>query len=166
MMWLERIAHTVKMYNVEQLKEAVTQFGQTLSILMSGGESNRGRVSSVYSPLAQAALQDLSILFNQHFQKMRFFSYSYHSEKLSKAQNALQAIKKLNPSILESIENLQAAYIEASKSSKSRLISPSLGNVVIMLILVVILAYLIIRTNKAYEQETKQRLAEIGAAVE
>jgi twitching motility protein PilJ len=83
-----------------------------------------------------------------------------NSEDLYKAKEALQ---KLNPSILANIEKLQAAYIEASKQ---RFLSPNLGNMlaVIVLVLFLIFVYLIIRINKARTQEMEQKLAEIDTA--
>ncbi|MEN8219930.1 MAG: methyl-accepting chemotaxis protein [Pseudomonadota bacterium] len=74
-----------------------------------------------------------------------------------------KAETNINPSILASIEKLQAAYIEASKQ---RFLSPNLGKVlaVIMLVLFLIFVYLIIRINKARTQEMEQQLAEIDTA--
>jgi twitching motility protein PilJ len=76
---------------------------------------------------------------------------------------AKEALQKLNPSILANIEKLQAAYIEASKQ---RFLSPNLGNMlaVIVLVLFLIFVYLIIRINKARTQEMEQKLAEIDTA--
>jgi len=81
------------------------------------------------------------------------------SEELFKAKDALENIMKLNPQILSSIEELQDAQTNASKQ---RVISPFLGNVlaVIVLVLLLILGYLIISINQARAKETKQRLEE------
>jgi len=171
LMWLERIAHNISMSFIlndseeakkaeKQLNEAIRQFNDTLSDLMSGSSTDT-LVTPVSSPAAQAMIQEMSALFNERIKKIKLLLDN--SEEMYKAKEALQAIKKLNPTFLGSMENLQAAYIEASKQ---RFISPSLGNVlaVVVLVLLLIFLYLIIRINKARTHETKQQLEEIEAA--
>lgn len=164
LMLLERITHNIRMSFIindskegiraeKQLNEAIREFAETLSVLMSGSE----KISPVSSATPQALIQDLSTLFNERIKKIKFLLE--HSQELYKAKDVLQNIIKLNPSIIDSIEKLQASYIEASKQ---RFISPFLGNMlaVIVLFLLLILIYLIFRTNKARTRDTKLRLAE------
>jgi twitching motility protein PilJ len=117
----------------------------------------------VSSPAAQAIIQEMSALFNERIKKINLLLYN--SEEIYKAKKSLQAIKKINPTFLGSLENLEVAYMEASKQ---RFISPSLGNVlaVVVLVLLVIFVYQIIRINKARTQVTKQEFDEIEAAGE
>jgi twitching motility protein PilJ len=164
--WLERIAHHIKMSFINdseeaisaegQLNDAITQFEDTLSILMDGSEEDAPvKIPAVSSDAAQQALQELDTLFKERIDKIDFFQDN--SEELYKAKDAFQAIMELNPSMLDSIEKLQTAYVNASGQ---RFISPFLGNVlaVIVLVLLLLLGYLIISINKARAKETKQRL--------
>ena len=168
LMWLERIAHHIKMSFINdseeaikaegQLNDAITQFEEALSVLMDGSEEDAPvKIKTVSSDAAQQVIQELSTLFGERIEKIDFFQDK--SEELYKAKDAFQAIMELNPKMLNSIETLQEAYVNASKQ---RLISPFLGNVlaVIVLVLLVLLGYLIISINKARAQETKQRLEE------
>jgi twitching motility protein PilJ len=168
--WLERIALHIRMsflisdseeaLSVEgQLDDALTQFGDALFSLKGDSDDDEAlvKIPPVESPIAQQAIQELSDLFNERIEKIDYFLDN--SEALFKAKDALENIMILNPIILENIEKLQKAYVDASKQ---RLISPLLGNIlaVIVLILLVILGYLIISINQARAKETKLRLEE------
>ncbi len=167
---LERIALHIRMsflisdseeaLSVEgQLDDALTQFGDALFSLKGDSDDDEALVNipPVKSPIAQQAIQELSDLFNERIEKIDYFLDN--SEALFKAKDALENIMILNPIILDNIEKLQKAYVDASKQ---RLISPLLGNIlaVIVLILLVILGYLIISINQARAKETKLRLEE------
>ncbi len=69
----------------------------------------------------------------------------------------MEKINSLTPRILKHLDALEAAQI---KISQERFISPLLGTLlaVIVFFLLLILAYLILRANKARSQETKLRL--------
>ena len=167
LMLLERIAHSIRMsfindseesINAEgQLDEAISEFSDALSILMDGSEDMPVNIPPVSDPSAQQVVQELSTLFNERIDQIDFFLDK--SEELFKAKDALQIITDLNPKILDSIEKLHIAYVNASKQ---RFISPLLGNIlaVIVLVLLMVLGVLIIRTNQTRALETKQRLEE------
>jgi len=163
LLWLERIKHNLlndsEKKDEKALNEkAIRQFGHNLSVLMSGSDTDR-QLKAVASPEAQAILEEILVLFDKDIKKF----FLDNSEEIYKAKRALQEIKKLNPLILERIEKLQEAYVDASKQ---RFISPTLGNglAVIVLFLLLIFLYMIIRINKARTQEMEQQLAEIEAA--
>jgi twitching motility protein PilJ len=164
--WLERIAHNIRLSFLNdseeamsaegQLDEAISQFGDALLVLQEGSEEeSQTKIEPVVNPQAQEVIQQLSTLFEDRINKIDFFLDK--SEELYKAKDALEIIMELNPLVLDSIENLQAVYI---KASKQRFISPSLGNVLalIVLVLLLILGYLIISINKARAMETRLRL--------
>ena len=168
LMLLERIANRIRTSFTSdseeavsaegQLDDAISEFGDALTTLMDGSEDAPINVPPVADPNAQQAIQDLSTLFNKRIEQIDYFLDK--SEELFKAKDALQTIVDLNPKILDNIENLQTVYI---KVSKERFISPFLGNVLalVVLVLLLILGYIIIRTNQARAQETRQRLKEI-----
>ncbi|OAD19744.1 methyl-accepting chemotaxis sensory transducer [Candidatus Thiomargarita nelsonii] len=163
LLWLERIKHNLlndsEKKDEKALNEkAIRQFGHNLSVLMSGSDTDR-QLKAVASPEAQAILEEILVLFDKDIKKF----FLDNSEEIYKAKRALQEIKKLNPLILERIEKLQEAYVDASKQ---RFISPTLGNglAVIVLFLLLIFLYMIIRINKARTQEMEQQFAEIEAA--
>ncbi|BAP55582.1 methyl-accepting chemotaxis protein [Thioploca ingrica] len=168
LMLLERISNRIRMSFTSdaeeavsaegQLDDSISEFGDALTTLMDGSEDAPVNVPAVADPSAQQIIQDLSTLFNKRIEQIDYFLDK--SEELFKAKDALQTIIELNPKILDSIENLQNVYI---KVSKARFISPFLGNLlaVVVLALLLILGYIIIRTNQARAQETKQRLKEI-----
>jgi twitching motility protein PilJ len=168
LMLLERIANRIRMtFDADtreavsaegQLDDSISDFGDALTTLMDGSEDAPVNVPPVADPSSQQIVQDLSTLFNKRIEQIDYFLDK--SEELFKAKEALQTIIELNPKILDSIENLQNVYI---KVSKDRFISPFLGNLlaVVVLVLLLILGYIIIRTNQARAQETKQRLKEI-----
>lgn len=168
LMLLERIANRIRMSFTSdaeeavsaegQLDDSISEFGDALTTLMDGSEDAPVNVPPVADPSSQQIIQDLSTLFNKRIEQIDYFLDK--SEELFKAKDALQTVIELNPKILDSIENLQNVYI---KVSKDRFISPFLGNLlaVVVLMLLLILGYIIIRTNQARAQETKQRLKEI-----
>jgi twitching motility protein PilJ len=171
LMWLERIALQIRMSFIisdsdealrvgEQLDDAIARFNDALSSLKDGSDEEVEtpvKIPAVSDTEAKKVLQELSTLFEERLEKMDDFLDK--SEELFKAKDALENIMKLNPEILSSIEELQEAYTNASKQ---RFISPFLGNVlaVIVLVLLLILGYLIISINQARAKETKQRLEE------
>jgi len=157
LLWLERINDSKDEKALNE--KAIRQFGHNLSILMSGSDTDR-QLKPVSSPDAQAIIQEIYALFDEHLIK---FVLDNSAEEINQAKLALQNIKKVEPLILDSIEKLQKAYIEASKQ---RFISPILGNVlaVIVLFLLLIFIYIIIRINKARTQEMEHQLAEIETA--
>ncbi len=168
LMLLERITNRIRMSFTSdseeavsaegQLDDSISEFGDALTTLMDGSEDAPINVPPVADPTAQQIIQDLSTLFNKRIEQIDYFLDK--SEELFKAKDALQTIIELNPKILDSIENLQNVYI---KVSKDRFISPFLGNLlaVVVLVLLLMLGYIIIRTNQARARETKQRLKEI-----
>lgn len=168
--WLERISFHIRMsflisdseeaLGIEgQLDDAITQFGDALFSLKGDSDDEEAlvKIPPVESPIAQQAIEELSELFNERIEKIDYFLDN--SEALFKAKDALENIMILNPKILVDIEKLQKAYVDASKQ---RLISPLLGNILamIVLILLIILGYLIISINQARAKETKLRLEE------
>jgi twitching motility protein PilJ len=168
LMLLERIANRIRTsftsdseesVNAEgQLDDSISEFSDALTTLMDGSQDAPVNVPPVADPSAQQIIQDLSTLFSKRIEQIDYFLDK--SEELFKAKDALQTIIELNPKILDSIENLQNTYI---KISKDRFISPFLGNLLAVLVLMflLMLGYIIIRTNQARAQETKQRLKEI-----
>jgi twitching motility protein PilJ len=168
LMLLERIANRIRMSFTSdseeavsaegQLDDAISEFGDALATLMDGSEDAPINVPPVADPSAQQIIQDLSTLFNKRIEQIDYFLDK--SEELFKAKDALQTIVDLNPKLLDNIENLQNVYI---KVSKERFISPFLGNILalVVLVLLLILGYIIIRVNQARAQETRQRLKEI-----
>lgn len=169
LMLLERIANRIRTsftsdseesVNAEgQLDDSISEFGDALTTLTDGSSQDAPvNIPPVADPSAQQIIQDLSTLFNKRIEQIDYFLDK--SEELFKAKDALQNIIELDPKILDSIENLQNTYI---KVSKDRFISPFLGNLLAVLVLMflLILGYIIIRTNQARAQETKQRLKEI-----
>jgi len=129
---------------------------------MSGSEEDLEEnmpvnIPPVSSSAAQGVIEELQNLFDERMEKIDFFLEK--SDELYNAKDALQVIMELNPSILDRIEQLQSAYVDASKQ---RFVSPFLGNVlaVVVLLLFLVLAYLIIRINQVRTLETKQRLEE------
>ncbi|HEC85314.1 MAG: chemotaxis protein [Candidatus Parabeggiatoa sp. nov. 2] len=171
LMWLERIAQQIRMSFIisgseealrvgEQLDDAIGRFNDALSSLKEGSDEEVDtpvKIPAVSDTEAKKVIQELSTLFKKRLEKMDDFLDK--SEELFKAKDALENIMKLNPQILSSIEELQDAQTNASKQ---RVISPFLGNVlaVIVLVLLLILGYLIISINQARAKETKQRLEE------
>jgi twitching motility protein PilJ len=171
LMWLERIALQIRMSFIisdseealrvgEQLDDAIGRFNDALSSLKEGSDEEVDtpvKIPAVSDTEAKKVIQELSTLFEKRLEKMDDFLEK--SEELFKAKDALENIMKLNPRILSSIEELQDAQTNASKQ---RFISPFLGNVlaVIVLVLLLILGYLIISINQARAKETKQRLEE------
>jgi twitching motility protein PilJ len=172
LLWLERIAYNIRKSFLNdpeeavsaqgQVDDAISQFGDTLTILISGSEEDMSiNLPPVSNNAAQRVIEELQTLFDERIEseesKVGFFLEK--SEALYDAKEALQIIMNLNPSILDSIEKLQTAYVDASKQ---RLISPFLGNVlaVIVLVLFLVFAFLIIRFNQMRALEAKQRLDE------
>jgi len=172
LLWLEQIAFNIRKSFVNdpkeamsaegQLNDAISQFGDTLTILMSGSEEDMEEnmpvnIPPVSSSAAQGMIEELQTLFDERMEKIDFFLDNI--EELSQAKDALQEIMKLNPLTLDYIEKLHGAYIDASKQ---RFISPFLGNMlaVVVLVLLLVLGYLIIRINQVRTRETKQRLEE------
>lgn len=172
LLWLERIAYNIRKSFINdpeeavsaqgQVDDAISQFGDTLTILISGSEEDMPiHLLPVSNSAAQGVIEELQTLFEERIEseesKVGFFLEK--SEALYDAKEALQVIMKLNPKILDSIEKLQTAYVDASKQ---RLISPFLGNVlaVVVLVLLLVLGFLIIRFNQMRALEAKQRLDE------
>jgi len=164
--WLDRIAHNQRAMFLDdyqtaktakaQLDEAQTKFSEALLILKNG--STELNVSPVSSTRALAIIAELSSSFNERSQKIN--ALLEKSDDFFQAKQALEKVKLLNPKILKNLDDIEAAYI---KISQERLISPFLGTLLalIVFILLLILAYVILRANKARSQETKLRLEEI-----
>jgi twitching motility protein PilJ len=169
LMWLNRIAHNMRWLFLEdyqkaktalvQLTDAQAQFSEALLILKKG--STKLKVSPVSSEKALAIIKELSSSFHERSQKMT--ALLEKSDDFYKAKQALETVRLLNPKILKYLDSIEAAYL---KLSQERFISPFLGTLlaIIVFILLLILAYLILRANKARSQETKLRLEEIEQA--
>jgi twitching motility protein PilJ len=167
LVWLERINHSIRMSFINdseeamsaegQLDESISQFSDALSVLMDGSEDTPVSIPAVSDPNAQQVIQELSTLFNERIEKIDYFLDK--SEELFKAKDAFQAVVELTPKVLDSIENLQRAYINAAKE---RFVSPFLGNVlgVVVFVFLLLLGYIIIRINQARALESRQRLEE------
>ncbi len=128
-----------------ELNKALAQFSEALLSLKKGSSSSK----------AQAIIAKLSGIFNEPFQKINVLLAK--SDDFYKAKQALEKIILLNPRILKNLDSLEAASL---KTYQERFISPFLGTLlaVIVFFLLLILAYLILRANKARSQETKLRL--------
>jgi len=76
---------------------------------------------------------------------------------------ASKQLMGLNPLIVNRIEKLQTAYIEAAKQ---RFISPQIANslAILVLILLIILVYLFIETNNDRDREIQRRLKDSESA--
>jgi len=166
---LERISHGIRasfsrgfssdaVAAENQVDEAISQFGDSLTTLLEGGEDSGTIITAVTSPPAIQLIQQVSSLFDERIERIDYFLDK--AEQLFIAKDAWQAIYDTTPKLLDSIEKLQTSYI---KATKERFISPLLGNILamIVLILLLVLGYLIIRINQARAGETRERLAEI-----
>ena len=162
LIWLNSLVSNVKLLFItidlekaiqteNNIKEAMLQFEQILSILMSGNDD----ISPVSSPATQKMLHELATLNNEHIPKNKFFSNKL--EDLSKAKLALQELLQRQLLLETHIKKIKHAYL---KVAKKRFISPILGNILatLVLILLVMLGFLIIRTNKSRNKETKKRI--------
>jgi len=140
-----------------QLDEAISEFGDALSVLLEGSEDLPVNVSPVSDPAALQAIHDLSALFDERIEKIDFFLDK--AEQLFLAKDAWQAIAEASPRMLDSVEKLQGAYV---KATEQRLVSPTLGNIlaIVVLVLLLILGYILIQINKTRAAETRQRLEE------
>ena len=155
LMLLERIVHYEKGIFLDdyqkaktakaELNKATVQFHEALLSLKNGNTSGK----------ALAIIAKLSRIFDEPFQKIN--ALLEKSDDFYKAKQALEKMSLLNPRILKHLDALEAAHL---KISQERFISPLLGTLlaVIVFILLLILAYLILRANKARSQETKLRL--------
>ncbi len=169
LMWLDRIMHNTRGIFFDDYQKAKTakaefykaqtQFSEALLILKNG--STERKISPVSSEKALAIIEELSSIFNERSRKIN--TLLEKSDDFYKSKQALEKVMLLNPKILKNLDNIEASYI---KISQERLISPFLGTLlaVIVFILLLILAYLILRANKARSQETKLRLEEIEKA--
>ncbi len=168
LLWLDRMNNNIRRSFVsdpeeavnagDQVDEAITEFTDVLSILLSGSDEDMDvNIPPVSSSEAQIVIEELSNLFDERIEKIDFFLDN--SEELYNAKEALQIIIELNPDILNGIEKLQKSYVVVANE---RFISPFLGNTlaVVVLTLLLILGYLIIRINKVRANETKLRLNE------
>ncbi|MDM8560554.1 methyl-accepting chemotaxis protein [Candidatus Parabeggiatoa sp. HSG14] len=168
LIWLERIAHNIRMSFFSdseeamtaegQLDDAIVQFEDTLSILSGGSdEEMQLNIPPVSDEAAQTIIQELFTLFETRREKIDFFVDKV--EELYKAKDALQIIMELNPLILASVEKLHNDYVNASKT---RFISPFKGYVLggIVLILLSTLGFLIIRSNQVHAIDAKKQLDE------
>jgi len=166
LMWLERISQSISMSFIKDSKEAmtaegqldaaITQFNDALSILMDGSDEEAAvNIPPVSSEQVQAVIEELTGLFGERIDKIDFFLDN--AENLFTAKDALEEIMKLNPQILNSVENLETVYI---KASEERFISPFLGNAlaVFVFFMLVVLVSLILHLNKARAKESKQSL--------
>jgi len=156
--WLERIKYNIKiLYVIKDSKEVKNVVGELSEAKRQLTETLTFLMSKVSKPDEKLILNELEELSKERLEIIDAFLEK--SEALYQAKKALQLIIELNPKLLDSIEQLQANYINASQQ---RIISPTLGYVlaVFVLILFVILVILILRTNKNYAQETEQRFQE------
>ncbi|EDN68079.1 methyl-accepting chemotaxis sensory transducer [Beggiatoa sp. PS] len=156
--WLERIKYNIKiLYVIKDSKEVKNVVGELSEAKRQLTEILTFLMSKVSLPNEKIILNELEELSKERLEIIDVFLEK--SEALYQAKKALQLIIELNPKLLDSIEQLQTNYINASKQ---RIISPTLGYVlaVFVLILFVILVILILRTNKNYAQETEQRFQE------
>ncbi len=165
LIWLNRIAYNMKAIflddsqKVKQAEEQLAQakFFEALLILKNG--NSKLKISPVSSGKALAIIKELYSSFNQPFQKIQAL-FATNSDDFYKAKQAVDNVLLLTPKILNNLDSIETAYV---KISQERLISPVLGTLlaIIVFILLLILAYLILRANKARNQETKLRLEEI-----
>lgn len=140
-----------------QLDDAISEFGDALSILLEGSDDLPVNVPAVSDPAALNAIQDVLTLFEERIEKIDFLLDKV--EQLFLAKDAWQAMSDISPRVLDSVEKLQTAYI---KATQQRFVSPILGNLlaIVVLVLLLILGYIMIRINKTRAAETKQRLEE------
>jgi len=160
LMLLERISNNIRIsfrgdaeaINAEQqLGDDISEFGDVLANLLDGNDE----VTPITDTAAQQAIQELAALFETRIEQIDYFLDK--SEQLFQAKDALLTITDANPHILNAIEKLHEAYINASEG---RFISANLGNILagIVLLMLVLLSVIITRINQAREAETKLRL--------
>lgn len=140
-----------------QLDDAISQFGDTLTSLLEGNEDSTPKVTAVTNPTVVQAIQGVSSLFNERISRIDYFLDK--AEQLFLAKDAWQAISIKVPNLLDNVEKLQLAY---NKASKERLVSPTLGNLLAILVFVLLLTlgYTIIRSNQLRTADARERLAE------
>ncbi len=140
-----------------QLDDAISQFGDTLTILIEGGEQSSIKVSTVTDPAATQAIRNVIALFGERIDRIDYFLDK--AEQLFTAKDAWQSISGNVPKLLEGVEKLQFTY---SKAITERFISPTLGNTLATLVflLLVALGYTIVRINQGRAAESKERLVE------
>jgi twitching motility protein PilJ len=140
-----------------QLDEAISQFGDTLTSLQEGNEESTPKVTAVTNPTVVQAIQGVSSLFNERIGRIDYFLDK--AEQLFLAKDAWQAISAKVPNLLDNVEKLQVAY---NKATKERLVSPTLGNLLAILVFVLLLTlgYVIIRSNQLRATEARERLSE------
>jgi len=162
LMLLERIGNNIRVsfrgdadaINAEQqLGDDISEFGDNLSALLDGSDE----IPAVTSAAAVQAIQDLQVLFDEKIEQIDYFLDK--SEQLFQAKDSMESVMETNPRLLDSIENLQVVYVEYAKG---RFVSPFLGNVLALfvLVLLVTLGVIIIRINQMRAAETNERLDE------
>jgi twitching motility protein PilJ len=156
--WLERIKYNIRiLYVLKDSKEVKETVGELTEAKRQLTEVLAFFMSKVSLPNDNTILKELDELSKERLVKIE--ALLEQSAALYQAKQALFKIIEINPKLLDSIEQLQADYINASQQ---RLISPTLSYVlaVFVLILFVLLVILILRTNKNYAIETEQRFQE------
>jgi twitching motility protein PilJ len=135
-----------------QLGDDITLFGDSIEGLLHGTDEIKEPVNS---PVSRQALQAVGELFAKKIENIDEFLDN--SEQLFQAKEASNEIFKQNLTLLERIENLHNAYIQASEQ---RVVSPMLGYILfgVVLVMLLLLAVVIIQINKARVEETKHRL--------
>lgn len=141
-----------------QLDDAISQFGDTLTSLLEGSQEGSSiTVTAVSNPAVMQAIQNLSSLFDQRIERIDYFLDK--AEQLFIAKDAWKSISDTVPKLLDNVEKLQNAYV---KAINERIVSSTLGNVlaIMVFVLLLLLGYIIIRSNQARSAETRERLAE------
>ncbi len=141
-----------------QLDEAISQFSDTLTLLQEGNpEPGEITITPVTDPAVLQELHNLSTLFEERIERIDYFLDK--AEQLFIAKDAWQSLTQHTPKLLDIIEDLQNVY---HTHAKSRIISPTLGYVLALLVFtfLILLGINIIRSNQARTQETKRRLEE------
>jgi len=172
LMLLERIANSIRVtfrgnadaINAElQLGDDLEGFKTTLDVLLGDMAEDEEvemeeEISPVIDPETRQTIEELITIFDSTVQE-RVEDFLDNSEQLFVAKEATENIINANTRILNTIENLQNAYI---KSQSERVVSPFLGNVLagVVLGLLVLLSIFITRINKARAKEDRLRLEE------
>lgn len=140
-----------------QVDEAISQFGDTLTTLLEGGEESGINVIAVSNPQSLQIIRQVSSLFDERIERIDYFLDQ--AEQLFIAKDAWQAISEGTPKLLDRVEKLQNSYI---KATKERLVRPWVGNILAMLVLILllVLGYIIVRINQDRAAETRERLSE------
>jgi twitching motility protein PilJ len=135
-----------------QLNDDITAFGDTQDALLNGNDELR---EPVQDPVARQAIQAVADLFAERISSIDEFLDN--AEQLYTARDAAEEIFDNNLTLLDSIESLQRAYVAFTGQ---RVISPMLGNIlaVVVFIMVLLMGYGLIESNKARAAETRLRL--------